>query len=214
MLGVGSRTADGGLVATALRRIVRVILWMALLVAVLVAGGFLWYVGRLPVPEVPFSRKADGIVVLTGGAFRINEALDLLSSGYGKRLLISGVHPNTRSAEISRLNPEHRRWFSCCVDLDYSALNTVGNAIETRRWVRDRNFKSLIVVTSDFHMPRAMAELEHQIPDVVLVPYPVISERVRVDAWWTSPSSARLLFSEYLKYIVVLIRLRLELAID
>ena len=55
--------------------------------------------------------------------------------------------------------PEHQRWFSCCVDLDHSAINTIGNAVETRRWVMARGFQSLIVVTSNFHMPRALAEL-------------------------------------------------------
>ena len=81
------------------------------------------------------ARNADGIVALTGGPFRINDALDLLAAGRGKRLLISGVNPATRPGEISRLMPEHQRWFTCCVDIDHSATNTIGNAIETRRWV-------------------------------------------------------------------------------
>ena len=121
-------------------------------------------------------------MVLTGGAFRINDALELLAAGRGQRLLITGVNPATRAREISRLMPEHRRWFSCCVDLDHSATNTIGNAIETRRWAKARGFKSLIVVTSNFHMPRAMAELAHQLPDVTLVPYPVVSDKVRVES--------------------------------
>ena len=67
--------------------------------------------------------------------------------------------------------PEHERWFTCCVDIDHSATNTIGNAIETRRWVKARGFQSLIVVTANFHMPRAMVELGHELPDVALVPY-------------------------------------------
>ena len=164
--------------------------------------------------EPPGERKADAIVALTGAALRINDAVALLAAGRGQRLLITGVNPNTRGVQISRLMPEHRSWFACCVDLDHSALNTIGNAIETRRWARQRNFKSLIVVTSNFHMPRAMAELAAQLPDVTLLPFPVISERVRVENWWSSPSSARLLFSEYLKYIVAVVRIRLEAAFD
>ena len=121
--------------------------------------------------EAAPARNADGIVVLTGAAFRISDALELLAAGHGKRLLITGVNPLTRSREIARLVPEHQRWFTCCVDLDHSATNTIGNAIETRRWVKARGFKSLIVVTSNFHMPRAMAELAHQLPDVTLVPF-------------------------------------------
>jgi uncharacterized SAM-binding protein YcdF (DUF218 family) len=125
-------------------------------------------------------------------------------------LLITGVNPGTRTVQILRLVPEHQRWFDCCVDLDHSALNTIGNAIETRRWVRERGFSSLIVVTSDFHMPRAMAELAHQLPGVALVPFPVTSDRVRIESWWSSPPTARLLFSEYLKYIVAVARIRVE----
>mgnify|MGYP003349626307 FL=1 len=180
-------------------------------VAVL-AGGFVWFISTLPAQEQAPQAKADGIVVLTGAAFRINDALDLLASGRGLRLLISGVYPTTRSGEISRMMPEHQRWFDCCVDLDHQALNTIGNAIETRRWATTRNFKSLIVVTSDFHMPRAMAEISHQLPGVALVPFPVNSERVRVDSWWSNPTTARLLFSEYLKYIVAVVRTRLDFA--
>ena len=176
----------------------------------LLVAGFLWFVAHLPVIETVPNRKADGIVVLTGYAARINDGLELLASGQGRRLLITGVHPTTRPGEISRLMPEHQRWFTCCVDLDHSAVNTIGNAIETRRWVKDRDFQSLIVVTSNFHMPRAMAELKHRLPDTALVPFPVVSDRVRVESWWSSPSSARLLFSEYLKYIVAMVRMRLD----
>jgi uncharacterized SAM-binding protein YcdF (DUF218 family) len=179
----------------------------------LIGGGFLWFVWAVPATEAAPSRNADGIVVLTGSAFRISDALDLLAAGRGQRLLITGVNPQTRSQEISRLVPEHQRWFNCCVDLDHSALNTVGNAVETRRWAQARGFHSLIVVTSNFHMPRAMAELGRELPDVTLVPYPVVSDRVRVEAWWENPSTARLLFWEYLKYIVARSRMVLPVSV-
>jgi uncharacterized SAM-binding protein YcdF (DUF218 family) len=173
----------------------------------LFAAGFFWFVGTMPETEVAPNRNADGIVVLTGAAFRISDALELLAAGRGQRLLITGVNPATRTVEISRLVPEHRRLFNCCVDLDHSAVNTIGNAVETRRWARARNFRSLIVVTSNFHMPRAMAELDHQLPGVTLIPFAVVSDKVRVEAWWENPATARLLFVEYLKYIVARARM-------
>jgi uncharacterized SAM-binding protein YcdF (DUF218 family) len=188
----------------------RALLLVMGLVAALIAGGFLWFVHGMPVSEASPGRKADGIVVLTGAAFRISDALELLAAGHGRRLLITGVNPATRSREISRLMPEHRRWFSCCIDLDHSATNTIGNAIETRRWIKAQGFTSLIVVTSNFHMPRAMAELAHQLPEVELVPYPVVSSRVQVEAWWQNPSTARLLFWEYAKYLAARLRMGLE----
>jgi uncharacterized SAM-binding protein YcdF (DUF218 family) len=184
----------------------------AVLAAGLLCGGFLWFVGALPAAEENPSRKADGIVVLTGAALRINDALELLAGGYGQRLLITGVHRTTRAEEIARLTPKYQSWFSCCVDLDRTAVNTIGNAVETRRWVKERKFSSLIVVTSDFHMLRAMAELGHQLPGVELVPYPVVSERGHSGTWWSNPATAKLLISEYLKYIVAVTRIRLAFA--
>ncbi|MGZ3361445.1 MAG: YdcF family protein, partial [Xanthobacteraceae bacterium] len=101
---------------------------------VLMAGaGFFWFIWRVPAEEAPLTRNADGIVALTGGASRIADAIELLALGRGKRLLISGANRATNSNEISRLNPEFERWVRCCVDFDRS-LNTLGNAIETKRW--------------------------------------------------------------------------------
>ena len=174
------------------------------------AGGFVWFIRHVPAEEVALDRNADGIVVLTGGASRIQDAIELLAAGRGKRLLISGVHRATTSAEIARIAPRYEGLVSCCVDLDYSAVNTSGNAIETRRWVKDRNFTSLIVVTSAYHMPRTMAELEKQMPDIALVPFPVVTEKLRNEPWWTSGPTARLIFFEYAKFVVAKLRMRIE----
>jgi uncharacterized SAM-binding protein YcdF (DUF218 family) len=181
-------------------------------VVVAFVAGFLWFVASVPTEEVSIDRPADGIVVLTGGASRIADAIELLAAGRGKRLLISGVHPTTSSRELARLSPAYRRWMTCCVDLGHAATNTTGNAIETKNWVTDRAFRSLIVVTSNYHMPRTMAELRRSMPDVALVPFPVVTDKMRNEAWWSSPPTAKLLFSEYLKYIVAQVRFRLGIA--
>lgn len=180
-------------------------------VAVFVVG-FLWFVGSVPTEEVSIDRPADGIVVLTGGASRIADALELLAAGRGKRLLISGVHPTTSSSELARLSPAYGRWMTCCVDLGHAAINTTGNAIETEQWVTDRGFRSVIVVTSNYHMPRTMTELRRRLPDVALIPFPVVTDKMRSEAWWSSPPTAKLLFSEYLKYIVAQVRFRVGAA--
>ena len=177
---------------------------------ILLAGGFLWFVSQIASEEVTLDTKADGIVALTGAAARIPDAIELLATDRGKRLLITGVHRATSSKEIARVTPLYSRYFTCCIDLDRTALNTFGNALETRRWARQHNFNSLIVVTSNWHMPRAMAELEHQLPDVTLTPYPVISEKVKSEPWWSSLDTARFLFAEYLKYILAIARMHLD----
>src|SRR5581483_10127343 len=107
-------------------------LTMAALAAgfVLLVCGFFWFFLQIPTEEVQLDRKADGIVVLTGAAARIPDAIELLAAERGKRLLISGVHPGTSSREIARVTPLYSKYFKCCIDLDRSALNTFGNAVE------------------------------------------------------------------------------------
>ena len=177
---------------------------------VLLAGGFIWFVGQIATEETRLDRGADGVVVLTGAAARIPDAMELLASGRGKRLLITGVHRATTAPEIARLTPIYNREFACCVDLDRSALNTLGNAIETRRWAREKNFRSLIVVTSNWHMPRAMAEIAHQLPDATLIAFPVIAEKLRTQSWWTEGGMVRLYMAEYLKYLLAVARMSLD----
>jgi uncharacterized SAM-binding protein YcdF (DUF218 family) len=190
----------------------RLIVLAIFAVAAAFAAGFLWFVASVPTEEVSIDRPADGIVVLTGGASRIADAIELLAAGRGKRLLISGVHPTTSSNELARLSPAYRHWMLCCVDLGHAAVNTTGNAIETRQWVADQGFRSVIVVTSNYHMPRTMAELRRRMPDVALVPFPVVTDKMRSEAWWSSAPTAKLLFSEYLKYIVAQVRFRLGIS--
>jgi len=177
---------------------------------ILLAVGFGWFIFNIAGDEVTLDTRADGIVALTGAAARIPDAIELLATDRGKRLLITGVHRATSSKEIARLTPLYSRYFTCCIDLDRSALNTFGNALETKRWARAHNFNSLIVVTSNWHMPRAMAELAHQLPDVTLIAYPVISEKVKTEPWWSSLDTARFLFAEYLKYVLALARMHLD----
>ena len=189
-------------------RLVRAGLALSVLAAVLaLALGFLWFLHRVPTDEAPADRTAEGIVVLTGGASRINDAIELLAAGRGHRLLITGVNPTTHSRELARLTPRYRALFGCCIDLDHSALNTIGNAVETRRWARARGFHSLLIVTSAYHMPRAIAELEHELPDVTLIEFPVLTERQRSEPWWSDGATARLVITEYFKFIAAVVRM-------
>lgn len=164
-------------------------------------AGFVWFLSLvLPTEQKP-AHNADGIVVLTGGSSRVSDAVELLAAGYGKRLLISGVHPTNGFSDIQRTLPDSQQLLMCCVDLDRSAVNTRSNAVETRRWVTERGFRSLIVVTSNYHMPRAIVELSHSMPDVELIPFAVVGEKWREEPWWTSGAALRLLLSEYVKYL-------------
>ncbi|SFI63920.1 YdcF family protein [Bradyrhizobium sp. cf659] len=174
------------------------------------AAGFIAFLSQLRGAEIVPDRKADGIVVLTGGSSRVSDAMELLAAGYGRRLLISGVHPTSTASDISRTLPENQSFMTCCVDLDRTALSTRGNAAEARRWAQARRFKSLIVVTSNYHMPRALVEFSHAMPQTILIPFAVVGDKWREEPWWASASTLRLLLSEYVKYIAAELRVRLE----
>lgn len=173
------------------------------------ALGFVGFLAQLRGAEVKPPRNADGIVVLTGGSSRVSDAIELLAAGFGQRLLISGVHPTNGAQDISRSVPDSYRLFDCCVDLDHSAINTRSNAAEARRWVHERGFRSLIVVTSNYHMPRAIVEMAYAMPDVDLIPFAVVGDKWRDEPWWTSGATLRLLLSEYAKYLAAEARVRL-----
>jgi uncharacterized SAM-binding protein YcdF (DUF218 family) len=179
------------------------------LVFVAAAAGFVGFLSQLRGTEAKPSRTADGIVVLTGGSSRVSDAMELLADGYGKRLLISGVHPASGASDISRSLSDNQSLLNCCVDLDRSAINTRSNAAETRRWAHERGFKSLIVVTSNYHMPRAIVELSHAMPDITLIPFAVVGDKWREEPWWSNGATVRLLLSEYVKYVAAEVRVRL-----
>jgi uncharacterized SAM-binding protein YcdF (DUF218 family) len=189
--------------------LLRAVVGTLVLAVVLILGGFAAFVGSLDRLEKLPPASTDGIVALTGGAQRIGDAIDLLAQGFARRLLITGVNERTSRDEIARLNPEKRALVECCVDLDYRARNTVGNAQETRRWATRNGFRSLIVVTSNYHMPRTLAELDHALPEIHKVPFAVVTTGNEGVSWTHSLVTARLLFSEYAKYVAVLARTRL-----
>jgi uncharacterized SAM-binding protein YcdF (DUF218 family) len=188
--------------------------YAVLLTVCAVVLSFIWFLGRVSGPEPAPERDAEGIVALTGGAARISDAIELLAAGRGRRLLITGVNPQTHSGELAHLAPHYERLFGCCIDLDHSAVNTIGNAVETRRWTRARGFHSLLVVTSAYHMPRAIAELAHELPDVTLIEFPVLTEKQRAEPWWSNEATARLVIMEYLKFLYAYVRIHVAPAHD
>jgi len=179
----------------------------ALLIALMIWGlGLLAFTGRVdqstPAPEPPI---ADGVVVLTGASnIRLEAATKLLEEGKGQRLLISGVNREATRADVQTVTKAVKPIYDCCVDLGFTAANTVGNALETAEWAKSKGYKSLIVVTADYHMPRSMLELKAAMPGVKLFPYPVQTESLNAHRWWKTGSSARRMIVEYCKYLAIL----------
>jgi uncharacterized SAM-binding protein YcdF (DUF218 family) len=170
-------------------------LGVLLLVGLATTGGFLWFIATIerPVPPPP---RADGIVVLTGGAERVETGLRLLEEGQARLLLVSGVAHGADLAELAHLAGVNPTPLAGRVTIGHLAVSTRGNAAETRAWADSHAIRSLIVVTAFYHMPRAIAELRPLLPDVVLHPLPVQTRLGRLADW-------RVLADEYVKYLAV-----------
>jgi uncharacterized SAM-binding protein YcdF (DUF218 family) len=159
--------------------------------------------------EVADIAAADGIVVLTGGADRISDALALLERFKGRRLLITGVHVSSPAEVLKRRHPGREALFDCCVDLDFQARNTYENAAETQRWVADNGFTSIVLVTASYHLPRAMVEFEAMMPAITVHAYPVVPDASRLRRWWQDPALVRLIALEFVKYWAASLRVSL-----
>ncbi len=179
---------------------------VAVALFVAAALGFPLFVWSLPRASAD-PGEADAIVALTGGEGRLVAGLELLAQGKGRRLLISGVNTDTKREELFAAVGEPAVPSTCCVDLGRSAADTIGNAEETTVWVRRNGFRSIIVVTAAYHMPRSLMELRAMLPDTRIVPYPVFPNRVRLSEWWHDPETTGVLTWEYVKYLGSAVRL-------
>ena len=149
--------------------------------------------------------RADAIVALTGpSAERVNAAIRLLEQDKGQRVLISGVNREVRRQELRALTPGSNKLFNCCVDLGFEAEDTIGNAQEIAAWADAKGYDSLIVVTSDYHMPRALTEIRAAAPDLALTPYAVETPSLDNSRWWRAAVTARRMTLEYMKYLAAL----------
>lgn len=172
--------------------------------------GFVLFAREAARFETLAAARADGVVVLTGGGDRIDIGAQLVAQERGQRLLISGVNERVTREDMLARYPQLRAIADCCVDLGYRAVNTVGNALEARDWAARRGYKSLIIVTAASHMPRAVAEFSHAMPDVAMRPLAIGGERLDLAPWWRDPALLRILGYEYAKYLVAHLRIALE----
>jgi uncharacterized SAM-binding protein YcdF (DUF218 family) len=186
-------------------RLLRAAKWMAGTVIASAAAlflGFLIFIAMLERSEPTAIRRGDGIVALTGGVDRISDAVKWLGAGSGRKLLISGVSHDVTRERLAAKEPGLRRWLACCIDIGYVARNTVGNAKEIRHWADANGFRSLVVVTSSYHMPRALVELRRQVPEADLIPASVVTTKLEGMDFWRHPELVRVIGMEYLKFLV------------
>lgn len=152
--------------------------------------GFVLFAGLLPRPAG--AQKTDGIIVLTGGPNRIERGLAVLEKGEAKRMLVSGVNLTVRRRDFLIMFRVPPRQFDCCIDLGHDAVDTRSNGEESANWVAKHGYKSIRLITTDWHMPRAGYELRQSLPkDIMILPDAVHSE-----------PDLRILLTEYHKYLL------------
>jgi uncharacterized SAM-binding protein YcdF (DUF218 family) len=192
-------------------RPVAVVVWGAVRQLAIGGGAFfvLCVVGFIlfatpPSPENQ-SSPTDAIVVLTGGRLRLQNGIELLREGKGRKLFVSGVNHQVDLDDLLRVSG-NADWASCCTVLGHDADNTIGNARETAQWMRQQGFSSLRLVTAWYHMPRSLLELDRAMPEVEIIAHPVFPDEVNREHWWASRGTVLLLASEYGKYLGALLR--------
>lgn len=191
-------------------QVARLLRWTigGILAVVLAAGigfvSFAQHVSTLSTPANP--EPADAIIVLTGGLYRLDAGVDLLKSGKGARLLISGVNPSAGRDDLREATGGDKRLFSCCVDIDHAALDTIGNAEESAKWINVHHYRSVILVTNNYHMPRSLLEMRRFLRDAEIRPYPVVNTILSDGTWLTKPDALRVIATEYAKYLAALAR--------
>lgn len=168
---------------------------------------FFGFCQRTAKTKPPNTPTADAIIVLTGGSgLRIAAALQLIEAGHAPTALISGVNPDITVEELARRAGGAPETYACCVEFGYTAQTTVGNAEESAEWAIGNSYETIIVVTSDYHMPRSLLLLGNTMPNIEMIPYPVRT-RINPAAPFDDARSFRGLVAEWLKWRVTNLRL-------
>ena len=163
------------------------------------------------------SKKSSNIVILTGGTNRINDGLKIInkfekSSTFNSKILVSGTGKG-----FTKISLEKKLSFDfdldlikCCVELDSISTNTYSNAYETLKWAKKNNIKKFILITSNYHMPRAFLEFKNRMPNLKIFTYPITPNKHDVKMWLSSFQTFSLIFSEYCKYLIAKLRIQLK----
>jgi uncharacterized SAM-binding protein YcdF (DUF218 family) len=161
---------------------------------------------RFPEGRPDEGLTADGIVVLTGGTARMEAGFDLLAKGAAPKLLVSGIDPRVDTKKLIPPGHPAAKKQHCCISFGPTATDTYGNAREAAAWASHGGMKSLIVVTSHYHMRRSLFEFHLAMPGVELKPHALAPGQVRIGEWWNYPGTASLLMSEYTKLLLAYAR--------
>jgi uncharacterized SAM-binding protein YcdF (DUF218 family) len=190
--------------------LLRPVLSLFIVLTMLWAVGLWQFVNHLARDTGDTDTPVDAIVILTGGSERIGYAIELLNRDLALELFISGVGKNATIESILRENgtglPEDISRLIPRITLGYEAENTKGNAIETAQWLESKGYKTVRLVTANYHFPRSMQEFHTVLPHIKIIPSPVIPSNVVLDEWWRYEGTRKLLIIEYHKFIASYVR--------
>jgi len=193
------------------RKLLRLAL-LGMAAAALWGAGLFLFAGAIPDPgadqRADRSGKTDAIVVLTGGSGRLDEGLRLLARGLADQLFVSGVYRGMDVKRLLAISKNSPAGLESRIAIG-NAVDTIENARETARWAKGSGHKSLRLVTAAYHMPRSLLEFRHAMPGMRLISHPVFPEHVKSESWWRWPGTASLIISEYNKFLVAWVRLKL-----
>lgn len=167
------------------------------------AGLFQHFVLTLPQPPQSLPLQIDGIVVATGGQGRIHTGLVLLEQTNARTMLITGVGSGIDKNALKNslnLNITQSELFACCVEIDSTALDTAGNAAATEKWAADNQLSNLLLVTANYHLPRAKILFSRLDSGLSLSFWAVIPQDLKINTWYASWPHLRLLGREFAKF--------------
>ena len=188
--------------------LVRLLSWAGLF-AVLWAGGLIWFVETLPMSVADPETRTDAVVVLTGGRGRLEAGLDLLDKRFGRQLFVSGVFPGMDVQRLLDVFREGDRNLEDLVSIG-TAPDTITNAAETAEWMNRSGFRDMRLVTSAYHMPRALMEFRAAMPDRSIISHPVFADHIKQEDWWAWPGTTNLMIEEYNKFLLAWLRLQVQ----
>lgn len=174
-------------------------------------AGLLWFASEIPAKVADTTTHTDAIVVLTGGAERIETGLALLDEGLADHLFVSGVGEQVKTGDLLPRTPTLRADVREKITVGTAANNTPGNALETAAWARTMNIHSIRLVTASYHMRRSLLEFHAAMPAIAIVPHAVFPPNVKSD-WWRWPGTASLFAREYTKFVVTWTMQRIGIA--
>ena len=162
-------------------------------------------------------KRASNIVILTGGSNRIRDGLKIIknlesSAIINTKLLISGTGKGFTISNVKKLLPKNKSlniFLKCCIELDNKSKNTHSNAIETLKWAKKNNIKTFILITSNYHMPRAALEFKAQMPNFEIITHPITPKKHDISNWMHSFETFSLIFIEYSKFLIAISKIKI-----